>query len=80
MDNLKIYKDIFKDVFSVDESKLNSDFTKDNVEGWDSVHQLSLLTAIEDIFDVMFGTEEALSLTSYEAGKKILAEKYGVEF
>lgn len=80
MDNLNNYNDIFKDVFSVDESKLNSDFTKDNVEGWDSIHQLSLLTAIEDVFDVMFGTEEALSLTSYDAGKKILAEKFGVEF
>ena len=80
MDNLNNYNDIFKDDFSVDESKLNSDFTKDNVEGWDSIHQLSLLTAIEDVFDVMFGTEEALSLTSYDAGKKILAEKFGVEF
>lgn len=38
------------------------------------------MTGIEDAFDIMFATEDALALTSYEAGKIILAEKYDVEF
>lgn len=80
MDNLKTYNEIFMDVFSVEESMLNGDFTKDNVEGWDSIHQLTLMTGIEDAFDIMFATEDALALTSYEAGKIILAEKYDLEF
>lgn len=46
----------------------------------DSIHQLTLMTGIEDAFDIMFATEDALALTSYEAGKIILAEKYDVEF
>lgn len=75
-----MYNNIFMDVFSVEESKLHNDFTKENVAEWDSIHQLSLITGIEDTFDVMFGTEEALSLTSYEEGKKILSSKFGVQF
>lgn len=80
MDNLKIYNDIFVDVFSVEEIMLNSNFTKDNVDEWDSIHQLTLVTGIEDAFDIMFGTDDVLSLSSYDDGKKMLAEKYGVQF
>ena len=80
MDNLKIYDGIFMDVFSVEKTALNSDFKKENVEGWDSIHQLSLMTGIEDSFDIMFETEDALRITSYEGCKELLASKYGVEF
>ena len=80
MDNLKIYDGIFMDVFSVEKTVLNSDFKKDNVEGWDSIHQLALMTGIEDAFDIMFETEDALRLTSYEGCKVLLASKYNIEF
>ena len=80
MDNLKIYDGIFMDVFSVEKSALNSDFKKENVESWDSIHQLSLMTGIEDSFDIMFETEDALRITSYEGCKELLASKYNIEF
>lgn len=80
MDNLKIYDGIFMDVFSVEKTVLNSDFKKENVEGWDSIHQLALMTGIEDAFDIMFETEDALRLTSYEGCKELLASKYNIEF
>lgn len=80
MDNLKIYDGIFMDVFSVDKSALNGNFNKENVEEWDSIHQLSLMTGIEDAFDIMFDTEDALGLTSYEGGKELLKSKYDIAF
>lgn len=80
MDNSKIYDGIFMDVFSVEKTVLNSDFKKENVEGWDSIHQLALMTGIEDAFDIMFETEDALRLTSYEGCKELLASKYNIEF
>lgn len=80
MDNLKIYDGIFIDVFSVEKESLNSDFKKENVENWDSIHQLSLMTGIEDAFDIMFDTEDALGLTSYEGGKELLKTKYDIAF
>ncbi|MBO7635472.1 MAG: acyl carrier protein [Paludibacteraceae bacterium] len=79
MTNLDKLNRIFCDVFSVDETALNSEFNNCSVEGWDSVHQLSLLTGIEDEFDIMLDAEDILELTSYDNVKKVLA-KYNIEF
>ena len=78
MTNLEKYNSIFMDVFQVEESKLNADFTKDNVDGWDSIKQLSLTTAIEDEFDLLFDPEDIIAFPSYEGGKEILV-KNGIE-
>lgn len=78
MTNLEILNNIFCDVFSVEASALNADFDKNNVEGWDSVHQLSLTSAIEDEFDIMLDAEDILDFTSYDNAKAILA-KYDIE-
>lgn len=80
MGNLEKYNEIFVDVFSVDESELNELFTRDMVRSWDSIHQLNLVSYIEEVFDVMFGTDDALSLTSYLMGLEILSLKYNISF
>jgi acyl carrier protein len=65
-------------VFTTNEGALNSDFNKDTVEGWDSVHQLSLTSSVEDEFDIMLDAEDILEFTSYDNAKAILA-KYEIE-
>ena len=72
MTNLEILNKIFCEVFSVEESKLNNDFNKDTVEGWDSVHQLSITSSMEDEFDIMLDAEDILACTSYDDAKAIL--------
>lgn len=78
MTNLEKLNQIFCEVFSADESALGSDFNKDNVEGWDSVHQLSLTSSVEDEFDIMLDAEDILEFTSYDNTKQVLA-KYDIE-
>lgn len=78
MSNIEKLNNIFKDVFAVEASELNEGFNKDNVDGWDSVHQLSLTSAVEDEFDIMLDAEDILDFTSYENAKNILA-KYDIE-
>lgn len=78
MSNLEKLNNIFCEVFSTEVSALNTDFNKDNIEGWDSVHQLSLTSSLEDEFDIMFDAEDILDFTSYENAKNILA-KYDIE-
>lgn len=78
MSNIEKLNKIFCEVFSVDESALNENFNNCNVEGWDSVRQLSLTTAIEDEFDIMLDAEDILDFTSYEKAKVILG-KYQIE-
>lgn len=78
MTNLEKLNNIFCEVFCVEQSVLGADFCKDNVEGWDSVRQLSLTTALEDEFDIMLDAEDILEVTSYEKTKVIL-KKYDIE-
>lgn len=79
MNNNEKYQSIFMETFSVDAEKLNSEFTFQNIEKWDSLTHLTLITELEDAFDVMFETDDILHFGGYENGKKILT-KYGVRF
>jgi len=79
MENLDKYNSVFVDVFSVTEEQLDELFDSQHVEGWDSVRQLSLTTALEEAFDIMLDAEDIMGFTSYEAGKTILT-KYDILF
>lgn len=78
MDSKQMYDQIFCEIFNVSQLDLNDDFSKENVDNWDSIMQLSLVSAIEDEFDLMFEPEEIMGLTSYLNGKIILS-KYGID-
>ena len=78
MSNLEKLNNIFCEVFSVEKTALNADFDNTTVDGWDSVHQLSLTSAVEDEFDIMLDAEDILEFNSYENAKKILA-KYNID-
>ena len=77
MTNLEQYNKIFMDVLGVDETVLNENFTFKDVPQWDSVAHLSLISELEEAFDVMLEPDDILHYGSYENGKKIL-EKYGI--
>lgn len=79
MSNLEKYQSIFKRIFSVDESELNESFTFKNIEKWDSLVHISLISELEDAYDVLFETEDILHYGSYLNGIEIL-KRYGVEF
>ena len=79
MTNLEKYNQVFTEVFSVAESLLDADFDSLHVDGWDSVRQLSLTTAIEDAFDIMLDADDIIDFNSYEKGKTILG-KYEIVF
>lgn len=78
MTNLEKLNKIFCEVFSVEESALNDNFNKDTVDGWDSVHQLSITSSMEDEFDIMLDAEDILLCTSYVNAKEILTRN-GIE-
>ena len=78
MTNIEKYNQAFIEVFGVEESALGSNFDKDSVDGWDSVHQLNIIALLEESFDIMLDPEDIMELTSYEKGKELLA-KYEVE-
>ena len=77
MTNLEKYNDAFMEVLSVEEDELEG-LTYGKSANWDSVGQMTLVTELEDTFDIYFETDDLLEFVSYEAGKEIL-KKYGVE-
>ena len=78
MTNLEKYNQIFTEVFGVDASALNDNFSKDTVDQWDSVHQLDLVTLAEEAFDIMLDPEDIMAFTSYSIGKELMANQ-GIE-
>ena len=78
MTNLETYNDIFVQVFGADIAQLGDCYSKETVAEWDSVHQLNIISLMEEAFDLMLDPEDIMACTSYNAGKEILA-KNGID-
>lgn len=78
MSNLEKYDAIFTEVFGATADQLDDNYSKETVSEWDSVHQLNIISLLEEAFDLMLDPEDIMACTSYNAGKEILA-KNGVE-
>ena len=78
MNNLEKYNNVFIETFGIEKEKLNT-LQYNSIEEWDSVGHMNLIAALEDIFDIMFETEDIIDFSSYEKGKEIL-QKYDVKF
>lgn len=76
-ENLEKYISAFKEAFEVEESEVPGMKYRES-PAWDSIGHMNLVSALEDIFDIMLETEDMIAITSFENGKKVLA-KYGVE-
>ena len=74
MTNLEKYNDIFVQVFGADVAQLGDNYSKETVAAWDSVHQLNIISLMEETFDLMLDPEDIMACTSYNAGKEILAK------
>ncbi len=79
MTNLEKYNNVFTEIFGVDASALNEGFTFSEIGAWDSMTHMTLITELEDAFDVMFETDDIIHYGSYLNGIEIL-KRYGVEF
>lgn len=78
MTNLEKYNAIFTEVFGVTANQLGDNFSKETISEWDSVHQLNIITLLEENFDLFLDPEDIMACTSYNAGKEILT-KNGIE-
>ena len=80
MSNLEKYTQVFVETFDVTPEKAQS-LKYQDIEAWDSVGHMGLISALEDAFDIMMDTDDIIELSSFEKGKEILSKpEYGVEF
>ncbi|UJR54928.1 hypothetical protein [Dickeya zeae] len=76
MTNLEKYNQIFVQTFEVSEDVL-SGYKYQDTASWDSVGHMSMISSLEEAFDIMMDTEDIIDFSSYEKGKEILS-KYDV--
>lgn len=75
MTNLEKYNAIFTEVFGATAEQLGENYSKETVNEWDSVHQLNIISLLEETFDLMLDPEDIMACTSYNAGKEILVRQ-----
>ena len=66
-------KDVFEDVFD-EEIAINDDTTAADVEDWDSLSHINLLTSVEDEFNVKFDMKVIQGLKNVGAMVDIIEE------
>lgn len=79
MTNIEKYKKAFAEGLEVSEDKVEG-LVYQGIDAWDSVGHMSLISALEDAFDIMMDTDDIIDFNSFEKGKEILSKNYGIEF
>lgn len=70
--------EIFRDFFDDDELVINSNTVASDVPGWDSLEHITLLTVIEDEFNVSFDVKKTSSYGNVGELAKEIAKQTGV--
>ena len=76
MDNLDKYNNAFIESLDVEESQL-AELEYQGVPAWDSVGHMTLVSEIEDAFDIQFETDDIVDFNSYKKGIELM-KKYDV--
>jgi len=79
MSNNEKYKKIFIESLDFDEKLFKEELKYQEIEEWDSIGHMGLISALEDEFSITLETEDIVSYDSYEKGIEIL-KKYKIEF
>ena len=54
--------EVFRDVFDDDSIVIQENTTAKDIEGWDSLTHINLLSAVEDEFDIKFHMKDVLGM------------------
>ena len=77
MSKIESYKKCFIESFLVEEDQLK-DLKYQDVEEWDSVGHMNLMSLLEEVFDIEMDIDDFIDFSSFEVGKEIL-KKYEVD-
>jgi acyl carrier protein len=79
MSNEEKYKKIFIESLDFDEKLFKEELKYQEIEEWDSIGHMGLVSALEDEFSITFETDDIIAYSSYKEGLEIL-KKYKIEF
>jgi acyl carrier protein len=78
MNNLEIYKKVFCETLEINEEMLE-DLKYQDTELWDSVGHMTLVSNIEEAFNIMLDADDIIDLSSFKSGWEILSTKYNIQ-
>lgn len=66
-------KQVFCDVFDMDEGEVTGDSSPESVALWDSLNHLKMITEIETVFAIRLTMKEVRSMTTFRKVQDIVA-------
>lgn len=78
MKNLLKYKEVFIKSLSIDKKKFNEKIKYNDIPEWDSIGHMTLMSELEDAFNITLDTDDIIDFSSFKKGVQIL-KKYKVD-
>ena len=67
--------DVFRDVFDDDSLSVNENTTSADIEDWDSIEHINLISAVEDEFSMQFRMREVSGMKNVGEMLDIICER-----
>ena len=77
-DNLKKYKNCFVEALEIDEEIVHEKLEYNSIPEWDSIGHMTLMSSIEETFNISIETDDIIDFSSFKKGVEILNNKYSV--
>ncbi len=79
MTNIEKYKKSFLESLSIDKDILNENLKYNDIPEWDSIGHMTLMSSLEEVFQITLETDDIVDFSSYKKGLEIL-KKYNLNF
>lgn len=68
----EIIQQVMAEIFEVPAESITKDSNQDNIEGWDSLHHIKMIVALERKFDITIPDEEVTNMISYKFIEQVI--------
>ena len=77
MENKQKYQEIFVKSLSIKENQFSNELKYNEIPEWDSIGHMTLMSSLEDGFEISIETDDIVDFSSFKKGIQIL-KKYKI--
>ena len=74
------YKSAFIESLGIKEKQFNENIKYNEITEWDSIGHMTLMSGLEETFNISLETDDIIDFSSYKKGIDILKSKYRIKF